>query len=88
MISKSKECWICGTNLNLHKHHCIFGSKRKLCDEDGLIVYLCADCHINVHIDRKWKYWQDKLKEVAQEYYEENIGTREQFLERYDENYL
>ena len=88
MLSKTKQCYICGTPFNLHKHHCLIGSKRKICDEDGLIVYLCADCHYNVHNNTKYDYWKKRLQKSAQEYYEENIGTREQFIERYKKNYL
>lgn len=88
MISKSKTCWICETNLNLHRHHCIFGTKRKLADEDGLIVYLCVNCHRQVHDNPNWLYWKNEFKKIAQRYYEKNIGTREQFIERYKENYL
>ena len=46
IIQKEKECYLCGSTLNLEKHHCIHGTAgRKLADKYGLTVWLCAYHH-------------------------------------------
>ena len=89
IITNSKACYICGKE-GTETHHCIFGSKRKLADEDGLTVRLCRDCHTAVHSSIKDfdKWMQKALKKVAQEKWEEKYGTREEFIQRYGRNYL
>lgn len=90
IITNSNTCYICGTTRNLHTHHCIFGSKRKLADEDGLVVKLCATCHHAIHTASNDfdLSMQRSLKKIAQEKWEEKKGTREEFINRYGKNYL
>ena len=86
MIDESEQCYICGRMYGLEKHHCIHGNgRRQLADEDGLIVYLCFECHRKLH-DKGWH--DHDLQFVAQVYYEAKIGTREQFRERYGKSYI
>lgn len=42
-----QHCMICGTTLNLQKHHIHPVSLGG--DEDGTLVTLCGNCHSNVH---------------------------------------
>lgn len=89
VLQSEKECIVCGTTLNLHLHHVFFGSRRKLSDKRGLTVYLCARHHNmsneGVHHNRILDL---KLKKFAQKYYEDNYGTREDFIKEFGKNYL
>lgn len=46
-----KRCVICGSTENLHKHH-IIQRKDGGTDIDENLVYLCRDCHEDVHAGR------------------------------------
>ena len=90
IIQTEKECYFCGTTLNLDKHHCIHGwANRKLADKDGLWVYLCKDHHTmssqSVHQDENMNL---VLKKIAQKEWEKKFGTREEFIKRYGKSYL
>ena len=77
IISNERECIICKTTYNLHRHHCIYGAgRRKLSEKYGLWVYLCArhhnmsndGIHFNSKLDRKIKaYTQKRFNEVYPE---------------------
>lgn len=67
-----------------------FGTaNRKLSEKRGLKVWLCGNHHRNgpsaVHRNRQFDL---QLKEMAQTYYEQNIGTREQFIVEFGKSYL
>lgn len=90
VLQSEKECWVCHTTYNLHDHHVIYGrANRKLSEEYGLKVWLCAEHHnmgnYCVHKDRELNL---KLRRLAQEYFEEHYGTREDFMRIFGENYL
>ena len=37
VLQSEKECFVCGTNLNLHSHHIFFGTaNRKLSEKYGM----------------------------------------------------
>lgn len=45
-LGDSTRCAICGKEHGLHKHHVFFGTaNRQLSEEDGMVVYLCPECH-------------------------------------------
>lgn len=92
MATKLQEdieiCAVCGKRIIGAKnvHHCLNGQAyRGKCDEDGLIVILHPTCHMWLH---NHPMSMRTFKQRAQRYYEENIGTREQFIKRYGKNYL
>ena len=90
LISDKKECYVCKTIFNLHKHHIFFGANRKKSDQDGCWVYLCANHHNmsdkGVHFDKKLDLFLKKLCEKKWcEYYKK---TKEDFLKKYKRNYL
>lgn len=74
IISNERECLVCGSTYNLHKHHIFFGSaNRKLSEKYGCWCYLCArhhnmsneGVHFNKPLDTKLKeYTQRKFNEV------------------------
>lgn len=90
IISNEKECFICGTRLKLHKHHCIHGSSnRKNSEEFGLWIYLC-DFHHNASIEAvHFNHSFDVMvKKYAQMVFENKIGTREEFRQIFGKSFL
>ena len=88
-MQDKKRWFVCGTTINLHKHHCIFGNPgRKLSEKYGLTVFLCYEHHEGnhgVHFDRGLN---SMLKRRAQQKFEEVHGTREDFMRIFGRNYL
>jgi hypothetical protein len=78
-------CMNCGSNYQLTKHEVFEGRNRLNSMEDGFVLPLCWNCHRKLQEDATFNdYWKKK----AQTYFEENIGTREDFIKRYRRNYL
>ena len=88
IIQDEKECWVCGTTLNLHTHHIFYGPNRKNSERLGLKIYLCARHHNmsneGVHFDSEL---DDKIKIMAQKKFEET-HTREEFMSIMGRNYI
>ena len=90
------ECYLCRlfydrSNQNgLHEHHIFEGTgRRKVSDKYGLTVKLCPMHHNasneGVHFNKE----NDLIiKRMAQKYYEENIGSREDFIRDFIKSYL
>lgn len=91
ILQNKKECYVCGSKLNLHLHHIIFGKNRKKADEDGLVVYLCWEHHVGtngVH-GKNGKALDRTLKGIAEtQWLVKNVKTKEDFIKRYHKNYL
>lgn len=90
VLQNEKKCYVCRTTQNLHDHHIFFGTaNRKLSEKRGLKVWLCAAHHNmsneGVHFNKKL---DTLLKMEAQEYYEEHIGSREDFRSEFGKSYL
>lgn len=89
VLQKDKCCWLCGTTDNLHSHHVYGASNRNKSEKYGLKVWLCLHHHTEgkeaIHRNRAFEL---NLKEIAQNYYEENIGTRERFIKEFGRCYL
>jgi len=72
-----------------HIHHIFFGPNRNLAEEDGFIIPLAPELHNmsygGVHYKRSWDL---DLKQRCQRYWEEHMGTREEFISRYGRGYL
>ncbi|MCD8209064.1 MAG: hypothetical protein LUD72_14090 [Bacteroidales bacterium] len=79
------ECHECG---NIALHHIFPGNpRRRFCTEDGLIVFLCTDCHRKVHENPNTGIDLD-LKQAGQRLWETYYGDRSDFIKRYNKNYL
>jgi hypothetical protein len=89
-----KTCFLCKRNSNseqLDRHHIFGGSRRKLSEKYGLVVYLCHErCHIygkySVHqnaeiMDYLHKYGQRKAML-------EQGWSKEDFMKIFGANYL
>lgn len=87
IINEEFKCNICGRIFNLERHHCIFGTaNRTKAEEDGLWVWLCHDCHYGIHNGNNWA--KELLQKEAQEEWEKEYGSREDFIKRYGRSYL
>lgn len=89
IICDKKECYLCGSTLNLEKHHCIHGTAgRKLADKYGLTVWLCQYHHRDqkhgVHGDASLDLW---FKQLAQNVFE-IAYSHELWMEKFKRNYL
>ena len=102
--SRKGECFLCGKYGPTEVHHIFYGSgRRKISDREGLIVYLCSECHRGtkgVH-GRDGGQLGDRLKRIAQEAWEKRFiqleypyrlhaedAAREAFIRMMGRNYL
>lgn len=89
IIQENKECYVTGATNGLHLHHCFRASRRKLADKYGLTVWLRADIHRYLHDHRPpYETLENDLKVVAQQAFEDNGGTREEFMSIFGASYL
>lgn len=78
-------CCYCGSIYQLTKHEIFEGRNRQSSMKHGFVLPLCLKCHRELQEDADFiDYWKIK----AQKYFEENIGTREEFLKIFRRNYL
>jgi len=79
-----------GSNI-VERHHIYGGWRRKKSEQYGFVVPLRPDIHPNgVHF-KPPQFFRDidiRLKQMAQTYYEENIGTRKEFRENFGKSWL
>lgn len=79
-----KKCVLCGRRTNLELHHLLRGSQRKMADKYKLVVWLCHDCHMQVHDE------PELMKECRREGQRrfEKEHSREEFIKVFGKNYL
>lgn len=80
-------CYLCGWVGRTQVHHIFGGPVRKTSDKYGLIVHLCLGCHDRLH-GKNGDEMKQYLHRVGQRAYEEQIGTRTQFIEEFIRSYL
>jgi hypothetical protein len=90
IISNERQCVVCGLTTNIHKHHIFYGTaNRQNSEKYGCWCYLCARHHnmsqYGVHADNLLDL---KLKQMCQDTFERQVGTREQFTEIFGRSYL
>lgn len=78
-------CCYCGSTYQVTKHEIFEGKNRINSMKYGFVLPLCLSCHRNLQEN---KPFNQKWKEKAQDYFEEHIGTREEFIEIFRRNYL
>ena len=87
-MQTEKECYVCGTTINLHKHHVYGGGRRKVSDANGFWIWLCAPHHnmsdYGVHFDRELDL---KIKAECQREYEKT-HVRAEFMRLVGRSYL
>lgn len=89
IISNERECLVCKTPLNLHKHHIFFGNgNRELSEKYGCWCYLCARHHNfsneGVHFNQRLNL---QLRAFAQKRFIEVYPDLD-FLKIFGVNYL
>lgn len=73
----------------VERHHIFGGANRKNSEKYGFVIPLRPDLHPNgVFAGRNAKEIDTKLKRMAQEYFEEHYGTREDFRKVFGKSYL
>jgi hypothetical protein len=90
ILQDEKVCYITGQTNNLHLHHIYAGSRRKISDENGFVVYLCARLHNQSDDGVHGKNGHEldmMLKRHCQMKYEET-HSREEFMTLIGKNYL
>ena len=90
IISNEPVCLICGTPLGLHRHHIFAGNGRRgISERRGLWVYLCSYHHnmgpYSVHNNRALDL---KLRQMGQQAWEREYGSREDFIKEMGRSWL
>ena len=90
IISNEKECVVCKTTRNLHKHHIFYGTGlRSMSEHFGCWCYLCATHHNmsdhGVHFNKEL---DNNLKILCQQKWEEKYGNREEFIQTFGRSYI
>ena len=78
------RCFLCGKKSNLELHHLLRGSQRKMADKYKLTVYLCHDCHRQVHDEPEL---MKECRREGQRRFEKEY-SREEFIKVFGKNYL
>lgn len=90
ILQNKKECIVCGTCRNLHKHHIYFGANRKVSENNGFWCWLCGHHHNQssegVHCMNGHKL-DVFLKKTCQAEYEKT-HTRQEFMALIGRNFL
>lgn len=82
------HCYFTGTSP-VERHHIFGGANRKNSEKYGFIVPLRPDLHPNgVYAGQSAKLIDLKLKTMAQEYFEREYGTRDDFRHIFGKSYL
>ena len=79
-----EKCMFCPSTTNLTWHEIFAGRNRRNSMEDGFCLRMCLCCHEKYQEDVEFnEFWHEK----AQIYFEEHVGSSEEFLNRYRKNY-
>ena len=83
------KCLVTSAMTNIERHHVFGGANRKLSEKYNFI----APLHVSVHpngafcTDKNWRDLDHWLKRKCQEYYIENIGTRQDWYNEFGRFY-
>lgn len=81
----TEKCYLCGSTYKLTWHEIYAGKNRQNSMKNGLCLRLCLNCHSKEQEDSQFNdYWHKQ----GQLYWEENIGSREEFIKVFRRNYL
>lgn len=73
----------------VERHHVFGGSNRKNSEKYGFIAPLRPDLHPNGVLAGRWAKEVDmELKQRCQRYFEENNGTRKDFISKFGKSFL
>lgn len=90
LLQDTKECYVCGTTLNIHIHEVFYGRNRQNSIKDGCCVYLCGKHHNQSNQGVHFNHELDRvLKEQMELYWCKYYNkTPEDFAKRYYCNYI
>ena len=89
ILSNERECFRCGTTLNLEKHHVYGGrGRRDISEKYGCWVYLCMNHHTGDSGIHREKEFDDAMKRRCQRAWERRFGSREDFIKTFGRSYL
>ena len=84
------HCYFTGTPY-CHIHHIFPGTRRKMSEKRGFVIPIAFNLHEfgadSVH-ENPNKGLDLKLKQMAQTYYENYYGTRDEFREEFGKSWL
>lgn len=87
--SRKGMCYLCGRYSSTEEHHIFGGPNRTLSEQYGLKVYLCLECHqFGKHAVHKDQAVMNELHKQGQEAFENQLGSRQQFMQIFGRNYL
>lgn len=70
-------------------HHVFFGTANRAKSEKyKLVVPLCYEHHLGTYSPHRNRDFDLKLKRMAQEYFEANYGSRDDFRNEFGKSYL
>lgn len=82
------HCYFTGT-APVERHHIFGGSRRKASEKYGFVIPLRPDLHPNgAQACANSNEIDTNLKKMAQEYFEQNCGTRDDFRHIFGKSYL
>lgn len=85
-----EHCYFTGTPY-CHRHHIFYGPYRSKSEEYGFVIPIACYLHENeaesVHGNPN-QGLDLKLKQMAQQYFEEHYGTRDEFIRIFGKNRL
>lgn len=85
ILQTEKKCFITGSTVNLDKHHCVHGPRRKQAEKWGCWVWLQHDLHMELH--DKNKTLDRMIERACQEKFEELHG-HDKWMEIFGKSYL
>lgn len=90
IISNDRQCWVCESRQDLHRHHVFPGvANRPLSEKYGCWVYLCPYHHNMSNEGVHFNHDLDLLlKKQTQREWEKRYGNREEFIKRFGKSYL
>lgn len=81
----TERCYLCDSTYKLTWHEIYSGKNRQNSMKNGLCLRLCLNCHSKEQEDSQFNdYWRKQ----GQLYWEENTGSREEFIKVFRRNYL
>ena len=84
-MQDEEKCFITGATVNLDRHHCFHGPRRKAAEKWGCWIWLRSDRHRELH--DKNKELDRMIERACQERFEELYG-HEKFMEVFGKSYL
>ncbi len=88
IIQTTKECMVCRTTKDLHRHHIFPSKNRQKSEQFGCTCWLCGSHHnlsdLGVHFNKEL---DDELKDYCQRAFERKYSHIE-FMYHFGRNYI